>query len=91
MPLIKLSQLLNPLYDAAIYNDPTITGLSLDSRKVKPGDLFFACKGTQLDGHIFIDEAIQNGAVAILSEVNSDKKSFHLKQNVPMELIQQIS
>lgn len=90
MPEINLSKLLNPLYDATIYNDPLITGLSLDSRKVKPGDLFFAYNGTQLDGRIFIDEAIEKGAVAILAEVDSKEETFHLKKNVPIFPIDQL-
>jgi UDP-N-acetylmuramoyl-L-alanyl-D-glutamate--2,6-diaminopimelate ligase len=44
----------------------TVTGIALDSRKVKPGDLFFALSGTKADGHRFIDDAIQRGAVAVV-------------------------
>jgi UDP-N-acetylmuramoyl-L-alanyl-D-glutamate--2,6-diaminopimelate ligase len=42
--------------------------LTLDSRKVTPGTVFFAVKGTLKDGHDFIPEAISRGAVAIVSE-----------------------
>lgn len=45
-----------------------ITGLSQDSRHVKPGDLFFAYPGSQSDGRDFMDEAIKKGAAAILLE-----------------------
>lgn len=45
-----------------------ITGVNIDSRKIKPGDLFIAIRGTQVDGHTFIDKAIANGAVAVLCE-----------------------
>jgi UDP-N-acetylmuramoyl-L-alanyl-D-glutamate--2,6-diaminopimelate ligase len=45
-----------------------ITGLTSDSRSVKPGDLFVAVPGTKVDGVQFAHEAVQRGAVAVLSE-----------------------
>lgn len=45
-----------------------IRGLSSDTRKIKPGDLFVALKGAKQEGSAFIEEAIQRGAVAVLSE-----------------------
>jgi UDP-N-acetylmuramoyl-L-alanyl-D-glutamate--2,6-diaminopimelate ligase len=42
-----------------------VTGLAVDSRAVKPGDLFFALAGSKTDGARFIDAAIASGAVAI--------------------------
>lgn len=44
-----------------------ITGLTADSRAVKPGFLFAALPGTNVDGRNFIDAAIDNGACAILA------------------------
>ncbi|MBU5595395.1 UDP-N-acetylmuramoyl-L-alanyl-D-glutamate--2,6-diaminopimelate ligase [Amphibacillus sp. MSJ-3] len=54
--------------------NPKITGLQVDSRKVKPGDLFICISGYTVDGHDFVDQAIENGAVAILAEkdINRD-------------------
>lgn len=46
----------------------SLSGIAFDSRSVKKGFLFVAVKGTQSDGHEFIKGAIQNGAVAIVSE-----------------------
>ncbi|MBI2678355.1 MAG: UDP-N-acetylmuramoyl-tripeptide--D-alanyl-D-alanine ligase [Candidatus Koribacter versatilis] len=40
------------------------TGYSIDSRTIKPGDLFFAIKGENFDGHDFVDAALAAGAVA---------------------------
>jgi UDP-N-acetylmuramoyl-L-alanyl-D-glutamate--2,6-diaminopimelate ligase len=48
--------------------DRSVTGLTLDSRAVRPGDLFFALAGTQTHGEIYIESALQNGAIAILKE-----------------------
>ena len=44
-------------------------GVAFDSREIGPGDLFFALKGEQSDGHLFIEKAFANGASgAIVSE-----------------------
>jgi len=45
-----------------------ITGLANDSRRVKPGDLFFAVAGFAVDGRKFVPEAVSMGAVAVVSE-----------------------
>jgi UDP-N-acetylmuramoyl-L-alanyl-D-glutamate--2,6-diaminopimelate ligase len=45
-----------------------ISGISIDSRAVKPGHLFVAMKGGTADGHDYIPKAIENGAVAIVGE-----------------------
>jgi len=45
-----------------------ITGLTADSRRVKPGDLYVAIPGTKVDGHAFAAEAVKSGAVAVLAE-----------------------
>jgi UDP-N-acetylmuramoyl-L-alanyl-D-glutamate--2,6-diaminopimelate ligase len=45
-----------------------VKGLAVDSRVVKPGDLFFALAGSKTDGSRFIDAAIAAGAVAIASD-----------------------
>src|SRR6202453_5062128 len=45
-----------------------VSGLAVDSRGVKPGDLFFALSGSRTDGARFIDAAIAQGAVAIASD-----------------------
>ena len=39
-------------------------GYSIDSRSVKPGELFFAVKGERLDGHDYVEAAFEKGAVA---------------------------
>ena len=47
-----------------------IEKVQFDSREVKKGDLFVAVKGTQVDGHKFIQSAIKQGAAAIVCEEN---------------------
>ncbi|MXO58031.1 UDP-N-acetylmuramoyl-tripeptide--D-alanyl-D-alanine ligase [Altererythrobacter salegens] len=45
-----------------------VSGVEMDSRDVRPGDLFVALKGEAMDGHKFVDKAIANGAAAVLVE-----------------------
>ena len=45
-----------------------VRGLAVDSRAVKPGDLFFALAGSKTDGSRFIDAAIAAGAVAVAGD-----------------------
>ena len=48
--------------------DIPVAGLAFDSRQVKPGYVFVAVPGTQVDGHQFIDQAVAKGAVAVVGE-----------------------
>lgn len=48
--------------------DVEITAIAFDSRKVIPGSMFVAVKGTVVDGHDYIDQAIKNGAIAVICE-----------------------
>ncbi len=67
---MKLSQLLDSLSGAELHGDGTIdiTALTCDSRKVLPGTLFFALRGSTADGHNFISSAVEAGASAVLLE-----------------------
>ncbi len=47
-------------------DDVTITGWSVDSRTVKSGDLFFALRGPNHDGHAYAGEVLAQGAVAVV-------------------------
>ena len=49
-------------------DDVEITGVNIDSRRIKDGHMFIAMKGTQVDGHKFIPKAIELGAKAVLCE-----------------------
>ena len=65
---MKLSTIISDLQPKAIKGDCEIdiTGVNIDSRQVKPGDLFIAVKGTVSDGHQYIGKAIEQGAAAVL-------------------------
>ena len=74
---MKLSELLKNIKPTAIVGDSEreVTGIEIDSRKVAAGGLFVAMKGTQVDGHRFIEKAVEQGAVAVLCEDLPEKMS----------------
>ena len=49
------------------------TGVTTDSRQVRPGDLYIALRGERFDGHDFIDAAIAAGAAGVVSEVRFER------------------
>jgi UDP-N-acetylmuramoyl-L-alanyl-D-glutamate--2,6-diaminopimelate ligase len=63
---------LKDLFPDAPDGDIEITGMTADSRRVKPGYLFAALKGSVTDGRQFIPDAIGKGAVAILSDAGAE-------------------
>ncbi len=69
-----------PITSASGSTEVDVNMICFDSRKVKEGSLFIAIKGTQSDGHGFIDKAVSLGAVAIvvekLPELISDKATY---------------
>ena len=62
--------------------DLEITGIEDNSKEVKKGFLFVAIKGFAVDGHKFVNNAIENGASAILVEEGCDLKSFNITEDV---------
>ena len=54
--------------EAADFQDIMISGMQSDSRKVRPGDVFLAMPGELHDGRQFIEQAVANGAAAVLAE-----------------------
>jgi UDP-N-acetylmuramoyl-L-alanyl-D-glutamate--2,6-diaminopimelate ligase len=67
---MKLEEVAKGLIDFEIIGDPAqmINGISYDSRRVKPGDVFIALRGHGRDGHDFFADALSNGAVALVGE-----------------------
>lgn len=65
-----LKELLKDTPVEALHGDDSaaVAGLVYDSRAVRPGDCFFATRGTQCDGHDFIPSAIAKGAAAVVCE-----------------------
>ena len=67
---MKLSELLENIdvLDIKGVTDMNISGITFNSKEVKPGYLFVCIKGFTTDGHSFARNAIDAGAVAILAE-----------------------
>lgn len=65
---MRLSELAHWLNGQHVGTDPMFNSVSLDSRVLEKGALFVAIKGDQFDGHAFIEQAQQHGAVAALVE-----------------------
>lgn len=67
---MKLTELLKNVKPLSIAGNAEveITGVNIDSRRIAPGHLFVAIKGTQADGHAYIGKAVELGAVAVLCE-----------------------
>ena len=83
---MELSKLLKNTESIAIEGEVTvdITGVNIDSRRIQPGHLFVAIKGTQVDGHSFIKKAEDLGAVAVLCEdMPTEKKEGVTYVQVP--------
>lgn len=67
---MKLGQLIKNMAQAEVHGDTSvkISSLGFDSRKVVPGQLFFAVTGTASDGHRYIADAVAKGATAVVCE-----------------------
>jgi len=59
--------------------DAVATGYSIDSRTIKPGEVFFAVRGERMDGHDFLSQSFEKGAIAA---VVSQEKFAELSANV---------
>src|SRR3972149_6354735 len=82
---MKLSKLRSYLLNVKSYdfNDRDINGIVHDSRSANQGCLFVAIKGHKLDGHNFILNAIERGAVAVVAE----KKFDYLPSGIPQLVV----
>ena len=78
--MIKLTNILSHI-DVELeinFSDVEIYSIAFDSRKVEQGSLFVAIKGTQVDGHDYIDKAIAQGAKVIVVEEVPTVVSEHI-------------
>lgn len=76
----SISQLIQGIKNVAVTGstESMIEAITIDSRQIKAGSLFAALRGTQVDGHTFIEKAIEFGATAILCE----ELPTNIKENV---------
>lgn len=82
---MKLSELIKAIQPVQVIGnaEKEITGVAIDSRSVKTGNLFMAMRGTQTDGHAYIPAAIGKGAIAILCETAPEE----LDENITYLLV----
>ena len=84
MEILSLAEIVKVICGQIISGDRSakIKGISTDSRTIKPGDLFFAIKGERLDGHQYITQAMDTGAVgAVISneyKIESEYGNFSI-------------
>jgi UDP-N-acetylmuramoyl-tripeptide--D-alanyl-D-alanine ligase len=79
---LPLSQVATILSAAGEFNHQAVTqGYSIDSRTIQCGELFFAVKGERMDGHDFVEQALEKGAAA--AAVRKDQLGrYPDKQNI---------
>ncbi|CAM4074115.1 UDP-N-acetylmuramoyl-tripeptide--D-alanyl-D-alanine ligase [Lederbergia lenta] len=64
--IMQLASMMKVENDVSTFQNIRIKGVSIDTRKISPGNLFIPFKGEQTDGHQYVETAIQNGAAAVL-------------------------
>ncbi len=68
-----------------------VTGIQIDSRQLKAGDLFIACFGRNHDARDYIDEVIAAGASAVLAESGSGWQGMQLRQGIPVVAVDNLA
>lgn len=76
---LKLSKIAEWLKLKPCHHDVMCTGVSIDTRTLKKGELFIAIQGEQFNGHDFISQAIEQGAVAVIAD-----HPVHVDKTVPV-------
>src|SRR5204863_7273908 len=88
---MQLSVLLKDEYSIPSQIDTAIAGLALNSREVQENTLFFAIKGHQVDGRLYIDDAIKHGAIAVLVDADTPHEPMIWRNQVPLIPIYQLA
>ncbi len=68
-----------------------VTGVQMDSRLLRKGDLFIACFGRNHDARNYIDAAIEQGCSAVLADSGGDWQGIQLRDQVPIIAIDNLS
>jgi UDP-N-acetylmuramoyl-tripeptide--D-alanyl-D-alanine ligase len=68
-----------------------VTGWSIDSRTVAPGDLFFALRGPNHDGHDHIEDALRKGALAAVAEHRVETHGLVLRVEDTLDAMQRVA
>jgi UDP-N-acetylmuramoyl-tripeptide--D-alanyl-D-alanine ligase len=79
LPLSRIAEFIGA--SSEVDPDSVVTGYSIDSRTIQPGQLFFAVKGERLDGHDFVEQALQHGAIAVVIRQDQLARYSSLRRN----------
>ena len=71
LSVTEVAKTLQAIITGNIETKPTFPSVSIDSRTIAPGQCFVAIKGTRLDGHNFLEEALEKGASLIIHSDSS--------------------
>ncbi|PJA26550.1 MAG: hypothetical protein CO189_10320 [candidate division Zixibacteria bacterium CG_4_9_14_3_um_filter_46_8] len=77
MPVSEVIEIAKPSNGFTLYDTP-VRGVSIDTRTLKPGDLFIAVKGQSTDGHLFVQDAVQKGASGIVVQTPFDTEQINI-------------
>ena len=67
-----LDELAQAIGSVPVNNSTTFSGVSTDTRTLRSGDAFFALKGENFDGNAFVQQAVEKGAAAVISDITVD-------------------
>ena len=70
---------------------PMVGGITTDSRECRPGDLYIAIRGANVDGHDFIDNAVNNGAKVVIVEKHIETDAYKVLINNSLEAISAVA
>ena len=79
------------LYNGEGYETITTKGVVIDSRQVEDGYLFIAIKGERVDGHNFVDDVFNKGALAVVSEKELDIEKPYILVNSSTEALKDMA
>ncbi len=79
------------LPDVSVGTDSIVTGWSVDSRTVQPGDLFFALRGPLHDGHKYVAEVLEKGAAGAVAEDSIDARGPVLRVPDTLQALQRLA
>jgi UDP-N-acetylmuramoyl-tripeptide--D-alanyl-D-alanine ligase len=72
----NLAQIIEASHESQATSHDFVTGVSIDSRTTSPGDCFFAVPGENFDGHDYLPQAFDNGAVCAVVSKETKNKQF---------------
>ena len=83
---------IHPSASGSDHADATITGFAIDHRKVAPGTVFGAFRGSAANGEDFIEAAVSAGAVAIVARPEAQVEgALHIADDQPRRLFAQLA